>query len=289
MNVDEQAALIAAIPEPMRPMAELALFTGLRWSELSWLRREDIQGEDILVRRSTGGGPTKSGKPRRVPLLPPARAALDAQLTSVKASCPWVFPSEDGKPRQQRPSAWKSWVTASKIGREIRWHDLRHTCATSLLAGWWGGERWTLDEVCRMLGHAQISTTERYARKLDETLTNAAKKKFPGGNGNGGSGGKHSVGNAFLNRRSRVRIAPGAQQKTCSIPDRTASGLGTVGELPRALQRAVKATSARSREGVLYRRLAKVWPALMRGDRVTAEPELAAMARTFGVVAGGDR
>ncbi len=284
LTLDEQSRLLDAVPDAMFPMVKFALFTGLRWSELSWLRREDVQmiGEipdSVLVRRSTGGGPTKSGKPRMVPLLPPARGALLDQLAQVKASCPWVFPSDEGKPRQDRPKAWKKWVTAAGIDRPIRWHDLRHTCATGLLAGWWGSERWTLDEVCRMLGHAHISTTERYAHKLDETLRDAAKKKFPGGNGSGGSGGNDKEAGAFVNRRSPIRSRGVAPQEKGSIRDRSGSSLGTVGELPRSLKRAVKRASAKSTEGVQARRLAKAYRSALAGDEAATVAELRALAR----------
>ena len=278
----EQVRLITATPESMRPMVEFALFTGLRWAELSWLKREDIEADEVVVRRSTGGGPTKSGKPRRVPLLPPARAALDAQLGGVKKSCPWVFPSEDGKPRQNRPNAWPQWVEDAKLGRHVRWHDLRHTCATALLAGWWGGERWTLDEVCGMLGHAQISTTERYARKLDDTVRNAAKKKFPGGNGNGGSGGIDSSSVAFLNRRSHVRFVPGAQRKHRLLCIIELFARGTSRELPRPLVKALRATSPRSREGVVVRRLADAYEAVLSGDEARSLRTLRRAANASG-------
>ena len=278
LNPDEQEKLIRAVPLAHQPMVEFAMFTGLRWAELSWLRREDIEDDEIVVRRSTGGGPTKSGKPRRVPLGPLSGAALDAQLATVKKSCPWVFPSEDGKPRQNRPNAWPEWVEAAKLGRHIRWHDLRHTCATALLAGWWG-EKWTLEEVCIVLGHSEISTTERYARKLDETGKNAAKKKFPGGNGSGGSGGKYSSSFAFLNRRSEVRFLSGAPSKNKALGTVVAGASGTFRELPRALKRGLKRTSAKSAEGVRVRRIASAYGAARDGDEGRTVRELRRIAR----------
>jgi integrase len=277
LNPEEQEKLIRAVPEAYQPMVEFALFTGLRWAELSWLKIDDVEGERIVVRRSTGGGPTKSGKPRRVPLSPQAHGALVAQIKSIKSS-QWVFPSEDGRPRQNRPNAWPEWVKAAELGRHIRWHDLRHTCATSLLAGWWG-EKWTLEEVCGMLGHASKTTTERYARKLDETIEDAAKKKFPGGNGSGGSGGKYSGAFAFLNRRSVVRFNSGAPQKNSQKSSADSSSLGTSGELPRTLKRALKRTSPRSREGVQVRRVAAAYIGAVAGDEGRTVRELRRLAK----------
>lgn len=229
----EQQALLDQVPAEHQPLVVAALVTGVRWSELSWLRREDIQGEILVIQRSRGGGPPKNGKTRRVPLLPPARAALVVQLTKIPKRCPWVFPGAHGKPRKQSPKKFGEWVLNAGIKRRVVWHDLRHTCATSLLGGWWSQQRWTLDEVCQMLGHESIKTTERYARKLDETLQEAARRtKFPHGNGSGGGSGNHSGANAFLNRWSHVRVVPGAPNDSGKLTDPDALALGTSGELP---------------------------------------------------------
>ncbi len=48
------------------------------------------------------------------------------------------------------------------VGRHVHWHLLRHTFASSLVAGWWG-RRWSLEEVRQVMGHSSITVTERYA------------------------------------------------------------------------------------------------------------------------------
>jgi len=172
LTPDEQNRLVSVIPAHERPLVVFALCTGLRQAEQWWLRWEDDLGDRVIVRRSSQGLPPKSGRPREVYLLPPARAALDALPRSNRS--PLVFRTkrgaqmQDGKP----PRDWKKWLEAAGIDRKIRWHDLRHTCATSLLAGWWG-RKWSLDEVCELLGHSAVQMTERYARKLRETTRQA--------------------------------------------------------------------------------------------------------------------
>jgi integrase len=163
---DEQRALIAAVDPFHRPTVVFALCTGLRQAEQWWLQWSDIRADRVIVRRSSGGKAPKSGKPREVFLLPPALSAIKASPRVAK----FVFPALEGGRREEgkAPRAWRTWLTKAGITRRVRWHDLRHTCATSLLAGWWG-RKWSLDEVCRLLGHSSISVTERYARKLDET------------------------------------------------------------------------------------------------------------------------
>ena len=59
-------------------------------------------------------------------------------------------------------------------GRAVRWHDLRHTCASALISGWWG-RRWTLQEVMTQLGHTSIKITERYAHLAPGTLAETAR------------------------------------------------------------------------------------------------------------------
>ena len=58
-------------------------------------------------------------------------------------------------------------------GRHVRWHDLRHTFCSSLVAGWWG-RRWTLEEVKAAVGHSTIQMTERYTHLARSALKAAA-------------------------------------------------------------------------------------------------------------------
>lgn len=185
LSPDEQQRLVAVVPDRERPLVIFALCTGLRQAEQWWLHWEDVAGASIVVRRSSGGLAPKSGRPREVPLLTPALAVL-TQIRGNRTSG-LVFRGARGGRRVEgrQPHDWPKWVKAAGIDRRVRWHDLRHTCATSLLAGWWG-RKWTLDEVCKLLGHSSIAVTERYARKLNETLKNAVFSTpmplFPGGN-----------------------------------------------------------------------------------------------------------
>jgi integrase len=166
LRPEEQQALIAAVPELERPTVLFAMLTGLRQAEQWHLRWDDVQADcsAIIVRRSRGDKAPKNGRPRRQPCMPLVRKLLE----ELPRSAPWVFATERGCRRDYRPpDDWHQWVRDAGINRRIRWHDLRHTCATSLLAGWWG-ERWPLEEVRRYLGHSSVQVTERYARLLDD-------------------------------------------------------------------------------------------------------------------------
>jgi hypothetical protein len=55
------------------------------------------------------------------------------------------------------------------------WYCLRHSCATSLLEGWWGPP-WSLEEVSEMLGHSSVSVTEGYIHSTGSRLRGAVKR-----------------------------------------------------------------------------------------------------------------
>jgi integrase len=177
LDPDEQIALLDAVDDDEYHLIAFALHTGLRNSELWNLRFEDIDldAEEIVVRAGKRGI-TKTGKVRRVPLIGLARQA--AQWAFDNRRCEYVWPSpKAGEKRfdSSQPHRWHDWVKAAGIKRGVRFYDLRHTCATSLLAGWWG-PKWALDDVQQILGHGSAKMTERYAHLVDDSLKKAAAK-----------------------------------------------------------------------------------------------------------------
>ena len=66
---------------------------------------------------------------------------------------------------------WHDYLAVAKV-RDARIYDLRHTCASSLAAGWWG-RRWSLHEIMAALGHCTITITTRHAH-LGATALRAA-------------------------------------------------------------------------------------------------------------------
>lgn len=182
----QQDKLLQAIPLPQRNLVRFAMFSGLRLGELQSLELEHIHldAEQPHVEVRFGGAkraPTKVGMPRDVPLLPPAEEALRAWLGALPFWCPknplgLVFPRERGAHGGRKPPQhWHSWVVAAGLGRRLRFHDLRHTCACLLLNGQLG-RMWSKEEVQQMLGHASITTTELYGKLMKSTLMRAAKE-----------------------------------------------------------------------------------------------------------------
>lgn len=181
LSLEEQAALFASaeIPERERLAIQFAIATGVREDELWSIKLVDVDKRrgEFTVRK------TKGGKFRTLPLLPLARQALDRWLPMLRVQqneSGLLWPSETGCRRHGPPKRWTEWMASLDLvgasrsdGKDIRFHDLRHTCATALLCGWWG-RRWSLEEVQKMLGHASKTTTERYAHLAANVLRDAA-------------------------------------------------------------------------------------------------------------------
>jgi integrase len=142
----------------------IAAFTGLRMGELLALRWRDVDftGRTIRVRASYYLGQLttpKSGKVRAVPMAPDVASAL-AQLSQRED---WVGDDDlvfvgvagghlDGSALRRR---YKAALAASGL-RPLRFHDLRHTFGTRMIA------KADIRRVQEWMGHADIQTTMRY-------------------------------------------------------------------------------------------------------------------------------
>jgi integrase len=161
----------------MEALYVLAVTAGLRQGELLALKWEDVDLEGanptLEVRRSlseTRGRRSfvtpKSGRGRHLRLSRRAVSALRAhrkrQLEErVRKAGLWediglVFPSEVGSPMSGRNlyRAFKIRVKRASLPETLRFHDLRHTCATLLLR-----QGVHVKYVQELLGHADISLT----------------------------------------------------------------------------------------------------------------------------------
>lgn len=242
----EQASFLAAMPAGERRYYQFAIGTGLRPGEQRALLKKDVHvdvDEPFLTARyGSPGKPTKTGKPRRVPLFGAALDAAREQLAALKKlkNPKGIFwPGAKGRYRDEGvPEGWASWLQAAEIARTVRPYDLRHTCASALVSGWLGGRRWTLEEVKEVLGHTDIKTTQRYAHLGETAIRDAVREtrealavtetKGAGRtgpklvqNGENRGQGAESIQSeyAFVNRRSGVQVSKSAPQKTCGFRD----------------------------------------------------------------------
>jgi integrase/recombinase XerC len=137
---------------------------GLRLSEALGLRRGEAPLSEILV--VTG----KGQKQRLLPVLPAVRAAVADYL----AACPHalatdgpLFVGARGGPLNPRIVQRQMEAVRGHLGlpESATPHALRHSFATHLLGG--GGDLRAIQE---LLGHASLSTTQRYTAVETERL-----------------------------------------------------------------------------------------------------------------------
>jgi integrase len=183
--------LLTHIPERHQLMVLVAAETGLRWGELVALRAHHVDLatrtltiEDVYVEVSKKNSPTgqrmilrhypKDNEPRTMRISPELAAQLRRHIAATAIPPEGlVFPNQAGAPISRstfRARIWLPAVAATQLDFHIRWHDLRHTHASWLLAG--GAD---LKTVMDRLGHTQISTTQRYLHTLPDTDDTALK------------------------------------------------------------------------------------------------------------------
>jgi integrase/recombinase XerD len=164
-------------------LLEMLYATGLRVSELVGLPLSSI-GEDMQFLMVAG----KGGRERMVPLSEPAQKAIRGymdvrqQFIAIDdkgAQGQWLFPSrtsESGHLTRQRFAQLLKDL-AEQAGLEsdrVSPHILRHAFATHLLSN--GAD---LRSVQKMLGHADIATTQIYTHIIGEKAKKTVEEKHP--------------------------------------------------------------------------------------------------------------
>ncbi len=159
------------MPDRYRPMVMLSSWCGLRFGEVTELRRKDLELTNgvIHVRRGVvrSGGEAVVGSPKSsaglrdvaIPphLVPMLKAHRDAM--PVRGVDGLLFPAADGVSHLAPSTLYRHFYAARKAaGRpDLRWHDLRHTGA--VLAASTGA---TLAELMGRLGHSTPAAALRY-------------------------------------------------------------------------------------------------------------------------------
>ncbi len=180
-----KTAGISGTPESVRLVCllEMLYATGLRVSELVGLPMSAI-GENNQFLMISG----KAGRERMVPLSDPAQKALknyadirkqfigsEGQASQEK----WLFPSRTSESghltRQRFAQLLKDLARAAEIAEgRVSPHVLRHAFATHLLSH--GAD---LRSVQKMLGHADIATTQIYTHVIGENAKKTVEDKHP--------------------------------------------------------------------------------------------------------------
>jgi len=128
----------------------------------------------------------KGGKEREVFFSDEARAAILAYLpergavinNTANCSCDALFVSRRGSPLSVAGVRWiiGRYARVSGLGKNVHPHSLRHSFATHLV-----NSGCDVRIVQELLGHASLSTTQRYAHVNIENLKRVYAKAHPHG------------------------------------------------------------------------------------------------------------
>jgi integrase/recombinase XerD len=166
-----------------RAILELLYGTGMRISELTALSLGDIDFADRLVRVFG-----KGSKERVVPVGRPAvravqdwlgpmgRPLLTPQRWARRGDAEALLLNARGG-RLTRQGAWgvvRLHAELAGLGDRLHPHVLRHSCATHLLAH--GAD---IRSVQELLGHASLTTTQRYTRVTQDRLRSVYDTAHP--------------------------------------------------------------------------------------------------------------
>ena len=172
----EAAVIIAkskAHQGPVRDncIIELALGTGLRVSEISALKVEDIDlkrgGNSLVVRHGKGD------KLRVVKFSSGLKIIIQDYLDYRDSDSPYLFPSvrQEFMTSTAVQKMFKKWAKKAGLPTRYSIHSCRHFYSVRLLA-----VSKNLRLVQQQLGHSNPQTTTVYAFSLDEEITEAVEK-----------------------------------------------------------------------------------------------------------------
>lgn len=154
LSVEQVKRLADHASEAVRAAIWIALFTGCRRGEIAKIKREHVGEHAIRL----PAGNTKTLRYREVPIAPALRPWLRFLPLSISARG-----IESGF-RNARDAAGMP---------AVRFHDLRHSCATILLSS--GTDLYT---IAKILGHSSVKVTERYAHAQIEAQQAALDRAF---------------------------------------------------------------------------------------------------------------
>jgi len=151
-----------------RPVCLIALFAlscGMRIGEILKIQWTDIDKQNKLLRIPASN--SKSKKARTIPLNDSAMNVLDQLDTEGKFEHVFIN-RKTGKPYTTISRQWVKIRNAAGLPC-LRIHDLRHQFASLLV-----NEGVSLYIVKSLLGHSQISTTEKYSHLANDSLSSAS-------------------------------------------------------------------------------------------------------------------
>lgn len=156
---DSLYSVLEHSPKYLSDIVTTALQTGMRKGEILNLKWSNIDFEFGFIEVLE----TKSGKSRKIPISSKLKQVLD----NIPRTCDYVF-NIAGEKIGDIKKCWNTAIRNAGI-TNFRFHDLRHTVATRLIE-----KGIDIVVVKEILGHADISTTMRYAHAVPYRKLEAA-------------------------------------------------------------------------------------------------------------------
>jgi integrase len=145
-------ALVDNCDKHIKPIVTIALYTGMRKSEILQLKWDNVDLKHGFILLEL----TKNGERREIPINARVREALTG--ITRRLDVPYVFYDPiTGKPYEDIKRSFTSACRRAGIN-DFRFHDLRHTFASQLVMA--GVDLTTVKE---LLGHKTLTMTLRYA------------------------------------------------------------------------------------------------------------------------------
>lgn len=162
LTIDESKGLLAQASDGLRPILIVALSTGMRKNEVLSLRWRDVDFVKGFIRILD----SKSGS-RNVPM----NALVFDLLHGLDRSREFVFENLETKTHVQDVKTGFR-AACRRAGLDgVRFHDLRHTAASRMVE-----TGIDLVTVSKILGHASIQMTMRYAHPTPENMRLAVQR-----------------------------------------------------------------------------------------------------------------
>ena len=159
LNFIEETRFARATLETTKDIFLFACYTGLSYIDVKNLTQENlikgINGKDwIYCRRE------KSQTPMKIPLLEKAQEILQKYRNPVSEFLLPVYSN------QKTNNYLKEIASQCKIYKKLSFHVARHTFATTITLS----NGVPIETVSKLLGHSKLSTTQIYARVVDQKV-----------------------------------------------------------------------------------------------------------------------
>jgi len=174
ITYSELQQILRYVPGNLVELYEFAFFTGLRLSEIIFLKWNSVNLNSRLIQIGSKEFITKGKKIRTIPVCERVYEILLNQFPKIlNNKRNFVFHKSNAFPftASYISKKFKNAVRKSELDERIHFHSLRHSFASNLIK-----EGVSIYEISKLLGHSSISVTEIYSHLDIGTLKEAVNK-----------------------------------------------------------------------------------------------------------------